>query len=171
VDALAVSGSDLYVGGTFSHTYDGTVTNLNNIAKLSTSAASGPQLTLTKSVIPNIGVPTHGIVTYTVALNNSGTVSDTNGLVTDTLPTGVIFGQWLSAPPGVIQVGNALSWAGTVTDSAAITFTFTATHTGNYGDVIINTAYFSGTSQAGNAAAGFTVFTVAHWIFLPLIIR
>ena len=35
VYALAVMGSDLYVGGTFTATADGTVTNLNNIAKYS----------------------------------------------------------------------------------------------------------------------------------------
>ena len=35
VNALAVSGSDLYVGGEFTQTADGAVTNLNNIAKFS----------------------------------------------------------------------------------------------------------------------------------------
>jgi len=35
VDALAVMGSDLYVGGEFTQTADGTVTNLNHIAKYS----------------------------------------------------------------------------------------------------------------------------------------
>jgi len=33
--ALAVSGSDLYVGGDYTQTYDGAVTNLNGIAKYS----------------------------------------------------------------------------------------------------------------------------------------
>jgi len=37
VRAFAVIGSDLYVGGQFSQTADGTVTNLNNIAKYNTS--------------------------------------------------------------------------------------------------------------------------------------
>jgi hypothetical protein len=40
VRALAVSGSDLYVGGAFTQTADGAVTNLNNIAKFSGSAWS-----------------------------------------------------------------------------------------------------------------------------------
>ncbi len=116
-----------------------------------------PQLALSKTVAPNTGVPHHGVVTYTLVLNNSSTVSDTNVLFTDTLPPGATFGQWLSAPAGVVQVGNSLSWVGTVTDSTSTTFAFTAMHTGNYGDVISNAAYFSGTSQAGNSAAGFTV--------------
>ena len=38
VFALAVMGSDLYVGGYFSQTADGTVKNLNHIAKYSGGA-------------------------------------------------------------------------------------------------------------------------------------
>jgi trimeric autotransporter adhesin len=40
VNAIAVSGSDLYVGGSFTQTADGTVTNLNHIAKYSGGAWS-----------------------------------------------------------------------------------------------------------------------------------
>ena len=40
VNALAVSGSDLYVGGTFTQTFDGALTNLNNIARFSGGAWS-----------------------------------------------------------------------------------------------------------------------------------
>ena len=38
VNALAVSGSDLYVGGWFSQTGDGTLTNLGYIARYDTTA-------------------------------------------------------------------------------------------------------------------------------------
>jgi len=38
VRALAISGSDLYVGGLFTQTADGAVTNLNHIAKFDTSS-------------------------------------------------------------------------------------------------------------------------------------
>ncbi len=37
VNALAAVGSDLYVGGRFNHTFDGGVTNLNNIARFRTT--------------------------------------------------------------------------------------------------------------------------------------
>ncbi len=46
VRALAISGSDLYVGGAFSQTNDGAVKNLNYIAKLTSTTAvnvTGPQ--------------------------------------------------------------------------------------------------------------------------------
>lgn len=47
VTALAVIGSDVYVGGAFTQTSDGTVTNLNNIAKFSGG---------TWSALPNNGL-------------------------------------------------------------------------------------------------------------------
>ena len=57
VDALAVIGSDLYVGGTFTQTANGTVTNLNHIAKysggtwsaLANNGLNGPVYALTVS--------------------------------------------------------------------------------------------------------------------------
>ena len=49
VSALLVVGSDLYVGGFFSQTKDGAVTNLNNIARFST-------MTHTWSALPNNGL-------------------------------------------------------------------------------------------------------------------
>jgi len=41
VDALAVMAGDLYVGGRFTQTDDGAVTNLNNIAKWGASVTPG----------------------------------------------------------------------------------------------------------------------------------
>ncbi len=49
VRAMVLSGNDLYVGGNFSATSDGAVTNLNNIAKFNTS-------TDTWSALPNNGL-------------------------------------------------------------------------------------------------------------------
>ena len=117
-----------------------------------------PYLDLAKSVTPTTNVPYHGLVTYTVILKNTNAVSGTSAVVTDTLPTGVIFGVWIDRPgSGVIQNGKAITWTGVVAASADITFTFTATHTGNYNDVIINTAYFSAATQTGSSDAAFTV--------------
>ncbi len=117
-----------------------------------------PYLDLAKSVTPNTNVPYHGLVTYTVILKNTNAVSGTSAVMTDTLPTGVIFGLWIDRPvSGIIQNGNAITWTGVVAASADITFTFTATHTGDYNDVIINTAYFSAATQTGSSDAAFTV--------------
>jgi len=115
-------------------------------------------LWLLKTVTPETDVAYHGVVTYTVVLGNASEVNDTSVVLTDTLPAGVSFGQWVAAPPGgLIQNGNALTWTGTLTRHTAITFNFTATHMGGYGDVIANTAYFSGTLEKGHDSAVFSV--------------
>lgn len=117
---------------------------------------SGGSLTIAKSVTPNANVSYHDTVTYTVVLDNSMAVSDTV-LFTDTLPTEVDFDAWVEMPTGAAVAADEITWSGTVTASEAITFTFTANHVGNYGDVITNTAEFSGTTQTGTADAAFTV--------------
>jgi N-acetylneuraminic acid mutarotase len=43
--ALAISGDDLYVGGSFSRTFDGSVTNLNRIARYNTVTNNWSELT------------------------------------------------------------------------------------------------------------------------------
>jgi len=51
-----------------------------------------------------------------------------------------------------------LTWNGTVPAYQAVTFTFVATHTGNYGDAVANTAVFSQAFSDGGAAQ--TTFSV-----------
>ncbi len=114
--------------------------------------------TLLKTVAPEVNVPYHGVVTYTVVLSNSSVVSDTGAVLTDTLPTGVSFGQWVEEPPsGLIQNGNAITWTGVLIHHTALTFTFTVTHTGGYGDVITNTAYLSSLLGQDQDSAVFVV--------------
>jgi uncharacterized repeat protein (TIGR01451 family) len=56
-------------------------------------------LWLLKTVTPETDVAYHGVVTYTVVLGNASEVNDTSVVLTDTLPAGVSFGQWVAAPP------------------------------------------------------------------------
>ncbi|MBN1220132.1 MAG: hypothetical protein JXM69_14485 [Anaerolineae bacterium] len=117
---------------------------------------AGPIITLQKSVTPTQGVPYHGVVTYTLALANVGVQSDTVTL-TDTLPDKISFGGWVSQPAGTLRNGNTLTWTGAITAEETITLAFTATHSGSTGDIITNTAYFSGTGQTGHNAATFAL--------------
>jgi len=126
------------------------------IDDLSVTPRSQPVLGMTKNVIPATDVAYHGFVTYTVRLENIGGVNDTV-LFTDTLPAEVDFGEWIEQPEGATVVGDVITWSGTVTAGEAITITFTAQHVGDYGDVVTNTAEFSGTYDAGTAQAVFTV--------------
>ena len=117
------------------------------------------EVSATKSVTPNIDVPYHGTVTYTIVLSNSRAVSDTV-LFTDTLPPEMDFGTWIERPTGATVDNDVVTWAGTINAGTAITFSFTARHVGDYGDVVTNTAEFSGTHDAGAAQAVFTVETL-----------
>ncbi len=119
--------------------------------------AAEPVLTLSKAVTPAMDAPYHGVVTYTVVLSNMGEGSDPAVTLTDTLPAGMTFAGWVISPTNTVQVGNAITWSGEIAPGAAITLTFTAAHTGDYGDAITNTAHVSGTQQAGSAWAAFTV--------------
>jgi len=76
---------------------------------------------------------------------NSGSLSDTSALLTDTLPSEVDFGTWIEQPAGASESSDEITWSGAVTTSAAITFTFIANHVGDYSDVVTNTAEYSGT--------------------------
>jgi uncharacterized repeat protein (TIGR01451 family) len=129
-----------------------------------------PDLTIAKSVTPTTDAAYHVAVTYTVRLNNSGWLSDTNVLFTDTLPSEVDFGAFVGADHGASVDDDELTWAGTVTAGEALTWTFTALHTGSYGDVVTNAAEFSGALQAGDDDVVFTVVE-PHTIFLPLVLR
>jgi uncharacterized repeat protein (TIGR01451 family) len=116
-----------------------------------------PNLALRKTVTPTTDVTHHGAVTYTVVLSNSGVLSDTNVLFTDTLPISTTFGAWVISPTHTSLDSDEITWTGTVTAGDTFTWTWIVTHTGDYGDVVTNTAEFSGTLQAGEDDAVFTV--------------
>ncbi|MCB8982366.1 MAG: ExeM/NucH family extracellular endonuclease [Ardenticatenaceae bacterium] len=119
-------------------------------------ALSG-KLTAVKTVSPDISVPYQSAVTYTIVLHNSYIYSETAVLFTDTLPISTTFNSWIEQPAGAAVNNDEITWTGTVTNGESITFTFTADQTGDYGQTIINTAAYSGTTSAGTAEAAFTV--------------
>jgi uncharacterized repeat protein (TIGR01451 family)/CSLREA domain-containing protein len=121
---------------------------------------SESSVSLSKSVAPDTNVAYHGTVTYTLVFSNSGTVNDTNVSLTDTLPAEMDFGRWIESH-GATVTDDEITWSGVVTASESITFAFTATHTGGYGEIVTNTAEFSGTAQAGSAQAVFDVVSAA----------
>jgi uncharacterized repeat protein (TIGR01451 family) len=116
----------------------------------------GPILTLRKSVTPTGAVLYPDTVTYTLELSNAGLLGDTV-LLTDTLPPGVTFGGWVSRLTGTLRSGDAITWTGILTGGARVTAIFTATHTGDYGDTVTNTAHLSGTAQRISDDAVFSV--------------
>ncbi|NBD35804.1 MAG: hypothetical protein GVY30_07370, partial [Chloroflexi bacterium] len=104
----------------------------------------------------------HAPVTYTLILANTGVDSDTV-LLTDTLPISTSFVTWVVSPTGTLRTGQVITWSGALTAGHTLTWTWSVTHSGDYGDVITNTAMFSSTRQRGSAAAAFQVIP-AHVI-------
>ncbi|MBN2005513.1 MAG: DUF11 domain-containing protein [Anaerolineae bacterium] len=119
-------------------------------------APAQPVLRVTKSVTPTMDVPYHGAVTYTLTLANIGAVSAPAASLTDTLPPQVDFGSW-SENHGATVAGDAIAWDGSVSAGGRITFTFTASQTGDYGEIVPNTVYVSDGSQVFSDTAAFRV--------------
>lgn len=134
-------------------------------------------LHLAKSVSPTTPVSYQGQITYTLVLSNSGDSKASGAVLTDTLPAGVAFAQWVQRPSGAAQSSNQLTWAGAVNAGQTLTFTFVASHTGGlYGETIVNTAVYSHTSGSEQASAAFTVEPDPNQapptsIFLPLLLK
>ena len=139
-------------------TPDGTVDGIRVATNWADAVAcvAMSNLDMTKSATPNTNVANQGIVTYAINLENSGTAADTGVLFTDTLPAEVDFGGWINQPSGASVTADEITWTGDLSAATSVTFAFTVTHNGNYGDVVTNTAEYSGTT-AGTAQAVFAV--------------
>ncbi len=107
-------------------------------------------LFLLKTVTPTLNVPYHSVVTYTLTLSNAEALSDPVWF-TDTLPVEVVFGGWVENH-GAQVTGDLITWNGSV-PAPKLTFIFTATHVGNYNDLVENIAQFSGPVQTQSGAS------------------
>ncbi len=115
-----------------------------------------PPLRFHKMARPMYNVGHHDAVTYTLTLANTGVDSDTV-VLTDTLPVGTTFAAWVISPTGTALANDVITWSGALTAGHTLTWTWRVAHTGDYGDVITNTAAFSSTRQRGQATAAFQV--------------
>ncbi len=116
-----------------------------------------PLLFIDKSADPIVDVAYQGLVTYTIDLENQGAGDAAGTMMTDTLPLSVTFAYWIEQPTGASEVGDEITWTGLVTANESVTFTFAVSHTGDYGDVVANTAEYTHTSGGGNDTATFYV--------------
>ncbi len=116
-----------------------------------------PVISVGKTVTPTSRVAMGATVTYTVALTNTGESPAAGLRLTDTLPVSTTFGGWIDQPGGSGVADGQITWRGDVAPGRLLTWTFVATHTGAYGDVVANTARFGYTTGSGHAEADFTV--------------
>jgi uncharacterized repeat protein (TIGR01451 family) len=127
-----------------------------------------PTLSLLKSVAPTTDLAAGAIITYTLRVTNTGVITDANLEVTDTLPTGVDFGGWVTEPGGVVCSGNAFTWTDSIDPEETLLAVFTATLTEDVGGTISNTAHFSGSTMTGESTAA---FATGNKVYLPLVMR
>jgi len=126
------------------------------------------------------------VVTYTLAFANAGDSVVTDVHITDGLPAGVTFGEWVGhggsailPPPTISLSPTTLLWTpGDIAPHITYTLTFTVVVTNDNsfaGATITNIASFTATNLAAGQSnpASFTVarFTNAHFAYLPLILR
>jgi len=117
-------------------------------------------LGITKSVTPQENVSYHRPVTYTVVVANTGLLDARDVHVSDPLPLATTFARWVEQPVGAtITPGTpqTLNWTGVVSGMSEVRFSFVVTHTGDYLDVVANTATYTTALVSGSATVTFTV--------------
>ena len=132
---------------------------------------SPANLTIEKSVTPELGVPLGGQVIFTITLTNLGATPAINVVMTDVLPESLTV---VSVEGGGSVSGNTVTWTGSIGGLGSRTFLITAALAENYslfGQEIENTvSYISGNAGEGQASATFKVVEMPV-IYLPLVFR
>jgi uncharacterized repeat protein (TIGR01451 family) len=116
------------------------------------------------------------IVTYTITLENMVATVANGVMMTDVLPAGVTFGEWLEQGSAMLpEGGNTVQWGPhEIPGNASFSISFTVVLTTEQsfaGQSIVNTAVF--TSDNADTGSDDAVVTIAggHRIFLPVVFR
>ncbi|MFP4395429.1 MAG: hypothetical protein ACLFTI_09215 [Anaerolineales bacterium] len=137
-----------------------------------------PHLQVTKAVTPTENVAPRTLVTYTLALSNTGVVTAYDVHLRDALPANVNFGAWVrrSADVSATTATRVLTWTGDLPPMRDHRWVFTA-RLRDEADLTLqmpipNTATFdSANGGAGEATATFHVGERLHWAYLPVLLR
>lgn len=121
-------------------------------------------------------LPFNGVVTYTIEVQNSGSVPALGVVISDVLPDGLAFGGYVQQGSGTLPISRTLVWgpynlpAGF---SDSLVFTATVIPDPNrFGAEIINIARFSSENAGfGTASARFRLAEPAARVYLPLVWR
>ncbi len=131
-----------------------------------------PAVSITKSVEPT-NLQTFGdVITYTITANNGGTAWARGALITDALPSGIVFGGWISQPSGAVEAQGVITWAGELAPADTVGLVFTATLAGlHFDEIITNTAYVSAEGTPLSHAEAPLSTPQSQKIYLPLVMR
>ena len=119
-------------------------------------AIPSANITIAKHVTPTTTVDYHGQVTYTIVVSNTGG-NAIGVIISDTLPSNITFSHWISQPNNATFDNNQLLWNGNLLDNETIEFVFVASHVGEAGDVVTNTAHYQHVTNSGSDDAIFSV--------------
>jgi uncharacterized repeat protein (TIGR01451 family)/uncharacterized repeat protein (TIGR02543 family) len=127
-------------------------------------------LNLIKVVNPSTELSLGDLVTYTITLRNSGDVSATSILLTDTLPSALSFATFVE-DGGAVEDADVVTWNGDLGSGDSLTIAFKATVMDEAAEMITNVVEMV-SENAGNGSAQAT-FTIEsrYTIYLPLILR
>lgn len=137
---------------------------------------AGPALMVSKDV--HTGAESEaelgGKVTYTVAIRNDGEDVAAGVTVTDPLPTGVSFGDWVAQGAASLSLQTVEWGPQDVAAGTAYTVSFTANVTGSRayaGQTIANVAY--GACANADPVEDWVSFSIQGevWIYLPMVLR
>jgi len=109
------------------------------------------------------------VVTYTITLSNMGYDTVYNVELTDVLPTGITFGDWIENQ-GAIHADGIITWEGSVVENLTFIFTATINLDVEYGTNITNTASYEYLGGSGSDQIDFSVQTL-HRLILPILLR
>jgi len=129
-----------------------------------------------KSVTPTQAVQ-DDLVTYTLTLRNTGAVTATNIVMTDTLPWQITFDDWVQ-PNGALLGTHVITWAGDIAPTAQVDIVFTTkvllpreTSSLMLAGPVTNTfTYMATNAVRGGGAASFEL-VVLQQVFLPVVMR
>jgi uncharacterized repeat protein (TIGR01451 family) len=131
-----------------------------------------PSLLLNKIVSPQMDVDYHGTVTYTLTISNAGVAVAMDVRLTDTLPSEVDFGDWITQPCGATVDDDVVTWSGTIAGRTEIELIFTAIHVGDYGEQVENWVYMGHAGEQDQEPAYFEVEEKPWWyLYLPVVER
>jgi uncharacterized repeat protein (TIGR01451 family) len=135
-----------------------------------------PDLSIVKQVVDSEPAPGDA-VTFTLSIENSGTVTATGVVVTDTLATGILTPTWEASPSlaGTSLQGGTYVWDLpdlAVDVSGVITVYGTIDSSLSAGFAIVNTAVISTDDEDSNLSNNSSSVVVGgHRVYLPLILR
>lgn len=173
-DGISYGAGALPVDGIHSLNGDGTTTGVNSPrnfngdqGSITCPGAASATLEVTKKAPAT--VQSGKRITYTLTVTSSGTSSNTNVILTDTIPSGTTF-----ASGSVQPVNKVLTWSlGNLAASATVKRTFAVTVTASTGVTIVNANYGVRSNQAVDRgpAVNVKVVSAQAFIYLPILIK